>query len=370
MTTPPRKTRTSGTAASVVLPERYKKGRSEALSGGFGVAQKVHDTFLDRTVVYKSMQDSNDNGQLLQEIRAIAAARSRHVVEIYDVIFDSDVKVAGIVIEHLPGREFSEFYKEAAVSVAAYLRVLYQLATAVRDIHAAGVTHRDLKLGNIRESVSGILKVFDFGLSSLDSTYKTKNNRGTEVYAAPELYVSDAIITPQMDIYALGVCAWALATAKFPPELLEAPPQRSASAPSIKAVLTDLPEDVASAIDRCLHTNASQRPSAKDLSELFARHLVRDQHKGIFVLESSTYELSSTKVNANIRVEGRGTMKIAYDGLAFTVVAVTGDVFKNNALVGSGDKVDGACLFTFGGESLGRNRTHIPFFPSHPEVIL
>ncbi len=107
-----------------------------------------------------------------------------------------------------------------------YLRILYQIAAALADIHAAGVTHRDLKPGNMRESASRIPKVFDFGLATTSKrNYATANNRGTRVYAAPELYVNGATITREMDIYAFGVCAWAFASDKLPPELLESPPQ-------------------------------------------------------------------------------------------------------------------------------------------------
>src|SRR4051812_23703359 len=124
MTTPRSKLRKSSAVASPALPKRYEKGKSGSLSGGFGVVEKVHDTFLDRTVVLKSMQDSDDNDQLLQEIKAIAAARSRHVVEIYDVILDKAGNVAGIIIEYLPGRDFDTFHKEASANLAGYLRVL------------------------------------------------------------------------------------------------------------------------------------------------------------------------------------------------------------------------------------------------------
>lgn len=370
--TPRRSTsRASSAAASSGLPPRYVKGKSGALSGGFGVVEKVHDTFLDRTVVFKSMQDSDDNDQLLQEIRAIAAARSRHVVEIYDVILDDAGNVTGIIIEYLPGRDFDGFHKEAQADPAAYLRVLYQVATAVSDIHAAGVTHRDLKLANMRASVSGILKVFDFGLSSVDSKYATTNNRGTRVYAAPELYVKGATITPQMDIYALGICAWALASAKFPAELLEAPPQRSNRAPSIRSVLPSLPEDLSEEIDRCLHPEPSERPKADALSRLLSRHLVRDQHKGLLVLDNGgIYEISHATRNAVLRIRSMGELKVQYDGVSFYIAAASGEVFKNNNTVVVGTSIEGACLFTFGGAHLGNKRSWIPFFPSHPEIIL
>ena len=126
-----------------------------------------------------------------------------------------------------------KFHLEAAQSPYIYLKVLYQIATALRDLHAVGIIHRDLKLENFKESSAGVVKLFDFGISSPDRGYQTKENKGTMYYAAPELYVAGATITPGMDIYAFGVCAWALAVEKLPYQLKEQPPQTSGACPSI-----------------------------------------------------------------------------------------------------------------------------------------
>jgi serine/threonine protein kinase len=157
------------------------------------------------------MQDSANNEQLQNEVQGLCKARSRHVVEVYDVITNEDGEITGVVIERLRGRDFSAFHKEAAGSPYLYIKILYQLACALRDLHAVGIVHRDLKIDNFKESAAGIVKLFDFGISSPDGGYKTKQNKGTLTYAAPELYVPGAMITPEMDIYALGICAWALA---------------------------------------------------------------------------------------------------------------------------------------------------------------
>ncbi len=53
-----------------VLPPRYQRIKTAQLSGGYGVVEKVHDTFLDRTVVFKTMQDSQNKDQHLNEILA------------------------------------------------------------------------------------------------------------------------------------------------------------------------------------------------------------------------------------------------------------------------------------------------------------
>lgn len=355
----------------VNLPARYKPLSQGIESGGFGSVVPMEDAFLRRIVLLKEMHDPSGNSQLKNEIQGLCSARSRHVVEIYDVIYNGE-DVVGVIIERLRGRSFVEFWKEAPQDVLGYLKILYQISTALGDIHAAGVVHRDLKLENFKESSAGILKIFDFGISSPSVGYETMENKGTLGYVAPEFCIPGALITREMDVYAFGVCAWKLASQKLPKVLLELPPQNSARCPSIEVAMPQLLHpDVVRAIDSCLDPSASARPSAKALSELFARHLVRGKHKGLFVHgNKEVFELSSEKTNVNIKIGNLGEISVIYDGLQFKISSVAGSVRLNNKLVGVGDILHEACLFSFGDRSLGSSQEWVTFFSSHPEVVL
>ena len=362
----------------MTLPARYKPLSKGALAGGFGSVSPLEDTFLRRIVLLKVMQDPANNAQLQNEIRGLCKARSRHVIEVYDVILNSKGEISGIIIERLRGRDFTAFYKEAAKDPQLYLKILYQIACALRDLHAVGIIHRDLKLDNFRESAAGVLKLFDFGISSEDGGYKTKQNKGTLVYAAPELYVPGATITPEMDVYALGVCAWALASPGFPPPLLEKPPQSTSCAPSISAVMPTAPAhphglhaEVVALLDACLDPNPSGRPTANHLSSVLALHLIRGKHRGLFVQgRAKVIELSAQQPTVNLKIGGLGDIQISYDGLRFIVTAVNGSVRINNVPVKVGDVLHESCLLSFGDPSLGSAQQWITFFASHPEVVL
>lgn len=362
-----------------MLPARYKLLTKSVVAGGFGSVVPVEDTFLRRVVLYKSMQDKQNNDQLVSEIRGLSKARSRHVIDIYDVVKDELGRVEGVVIERLRGRGFADFHREALANPGGYLRILYQVATALRDLHKAGVIHRDLKLDNFKESASGVVKLFDFGISSPDGGYQTTQNRGTVVYAAPELYASGATITNEMDVYAFGVCAWALAMPAFPNELLERPPQRSGRCPSLREVWREsgtrdkylLDEDLLNTLDSCLDPDPVQRPSAATLSSLLERHLVRNQHRGLFVRgNAEMVELSRADPDVTIKIGKLGSLRVAYDGIFFRVQTVTGDVYINNRAVVPGIVLHESCLLTFGEYSLGPEREWVTFFASQPEVVL
>ena len=161
------------------LPPRYKILTKSVLAGGFGTVIPLEDSFLRRVVLLKVMQDAANNAQLQNELKGLCKARSRYVVEVYDVISNEKGEIEGVVIERLRGRDFAAFHKEAASHPQVFLKVLYQLACALRDLHAVGIVHRDLKIDNFKESAAGVVKLFDFGISSPDGGYKTKQNKGT-----------------------------------------------------------------------------------------------------------------------------------------------------------------------------------------------
>lgn len=360
------------------LPPRYKVLTKSVIAGGFGAVIPLEDAFLRRVVLLKVIQDPANNAQLQNELIGLCKARSRYVVEVYDVITNEKGEITGIVIERLRGRDFSSFNKEAPGNPQGYLKILYQLACALRDLHAAGIIHRDLKLDNFKESAAGIVKLFDFGISSPDGGYKTKQNKGTLVYAAPELYVPGATITPEMDIYALGVCAWALAHPKFPKQLMEQPPQTSERAPSISNVIPTadkhadgLHKEVIDILDACLDPEPKSRPSAERISSVLARHLSRNKHRGLFVQGAATViELSAKQPSVILKIGTLGRLKVTYDGLRFSIAEVEGSVSINNIPAEQGHVLHQACVLGFGNENLGSARQWVTFFSSHPEVVL
>lgn len=354
------------------LPERYKPVSKGVIAGGFGAVIPLEDTYLRRVVLLKAMQDSANNAQLANEIRGLSLARSRHVVEIYDVVTNNSGEIEGVIIERLRGRDFHDFYLQAHASPHAYLKVLYQVSAALSDLHAAGIIHRDLKLDNFKESQSGVVKLFDFGISSPDGGYQTKENKGTLYYAAPELYVSDATITPEMDIYAFGVCAWALASKSLPSELKECPPQKSRRCPSIEEAMPNvLHPEVVALLDECLNPNPARRPKANELKEILAKHLVFNRHRGLFIQQQKqVVELSAAQPVVTIKIPTLGELRVEYDGLVFRVAGCTGSVRINNTAAYVGAVLHDACLLSFGDSSLGAKQQWVTFFSSHPGVVL
>lgn len=108
---------------------------------------------------------------------------------------------------------------EMTVGVDATRRLLLfsQLAAAVRDIHAAGLIHLDIKPQNVLlASGTRDVRLADLGLATLDASRTTHRSRigGTRAYTAPE--VATGIISNKADMYSLAMVFFEIAAGSLP----------------------------------------------------------------------------------------------------------------------------------------------------------
>lgn len=91
--------------------------------------------------------------------------------------------------------------------------LFYQILCGLKYIHSAEVIHRDLKPGNILCTLSGCLKICDFGLArglaaqfftSKDNYHDITNYVATRWYRAPELILSDKAYDKSIDMWSAG----------------------------------------------------------------------------------------------------------------------------------------------------------------------
>src|SRR6185436_3326443 len=94
------------------------------------------------------------------------------------------------------------------------VRIMSEVCAGLASAHRVGITHRDIKPGNIFISASGQVKVLDFGLARLVTaeTMTTKGAfMGTPFYMAPEQW-GDAKVDHRVDIFAAGTVFYELLT--------------------------------------------------------------------------------------------------------------------------------------------------------------
>ncbi|KAG2494544.1 hypothetical protein HYH03_007311 [Edaphochlamys debaryana] len=102
------------------------------------------------------------------------------------------------------------------------LHIGMQICSALAYLHPT-VVHRDLKPANVllinADSVAPIVKLADFGLSSLQNTvrFTTHAGVGTAAYMAPEtLHPVGAAVTHHVDMYAVGIIMYEMLAGQRP----------------------------------------------------------------------------------------------------------------------------------------------------------
>src|SRR6202140_1181869 len=201
-------------------------------AGGMGEAYRAKDTRLDRIVAIKvlpaHLADSPELRERFErEARAIASLNHPHICIIYDVGHQDGTDY--LVMEYLEGETLAQRLLEGSLPLEQVLQYAIQIADALDKAHRKGVTHRDLKPGNIMLTKSGA-KLLDFGLAKLRqngapaaplSQLSTAQNAvtaegtilGTLQYMAPE-QLEGKEADARTDIFAFGAVVHEMTTGR------------------------------------------------------------------------------------------------------------------------------------------------------------
>ena len=343
---------------------RYKPTGNNS-AGGMGEVIECEDTHLRRRVVIKRLRPGLEQRHLLNEQKLLAQLRSKHVVQLYDIVQLSDrgTSEPAIVLEHIEGELLGVgAYQEDR----KYLHVLWQIASGLKDIHQHGIIHRDIKPGNIILDKEGVVKIIDFGLSRENFNAATVNFSGTPVFMAPELWSPGKInFNSKIDVYAFGVTAIALLTSKVPASL-QNPNSSSITQSELQALMPSIASDVSGLIFRCLERPPELRPSMEEVCATISRHLCFNSHRATVVFNGKSHFLDKNHRKITLNAAGVGNISIEYNGLDFIVPAVSGHISINNTPTSPDIIMPGCCVITFG---IDKNRRFVTFDISHPEIM-
>jgi serine/threonine-protein kinase len=162
------------------------------------------------------------NRRFLLEASVAARISHPHVVKIFD--YGEAPEGCFIAMELLEGRSLSEeIARGGALSPARAVHVVLQAARALREAHALGVVHRDVKPANVylikQDDDDDFVKVLDFGLvheSKADGRDQgTDAIMGSPRYMAPE-QVQGKEVDARADVYSLGAVLYAMLTGHPP----------------------------------------------------------------------------------------------------------------------------------------------------------
>jgi len=183
-------------------------------AGGTPIAAKV----LREELIH----DSDFLTRFLREYEIFGRIRSRHVGRIFSYGFSDNS--AYILMEYIGGGDVRTYFAENYVNQGKTLSIFRQLLTALSDVHAAGVVHRDLKPHNVMFREDGSLAMVDFGIARIigePAITQQGTLLGTPNYMSPEM-IAGKPVDARSDLYSAGVLLYQI-LAKRPPFEAETP---------------------------------------------------------------------------------------------------------------------------------------------------
>ncbi len=139
-----------------------------------------------------------------------------HICQIYDAGIGEDSGY--IVMEYVPGGTMESFCAaKALLPVAEVVEIIFKCTRALAYAHMQGVTHRDIKPGNILyASAPTDVRISDFGLALNVGAETTQiTGVGSPAYMSPE-QIREELVDHRTDLYSLGVVMYQMLAGTLP----------------------------------------------------------------------------------------------------------------------------------------------------------
>ncbi|KAI7901087.1 kinase-like domain-containing protein [Cokeromyces recurvatus] len=144
-----------------------------------------------------------------------------NIIEALDLIQEENGTSFYEIMEYAPNDMFNVVMSRmmSREEIACCWR---QLLNGVNYLHSIGIAHRDLKLDNLVLDHMGILKIIDFGCSTVfkypfdNSITMTKGVFGSDPYIAPEQYTQSLYDPRLSDIWSCGIIFVCMIIHRFP----------------------------------------------------------------------------------------------------------------------------------------------------------
>ena len=266
-----------------VLQGRYTLER-ELGQGGMATVFLAHDVRHGRSVAIKLLDPAVTSTigveRFLREISITARLQHPHILTLIES--GQEGGLVYYVMPHIEGESLRiRLGHQPPLSVTGAVWIAREVADALAHAHVHGVIHRDIKPENILVA-EGHAWVADFGIARAIETSGDKSLTmaglpiGTPAYMSPEQAEGRPDVDGRSDSYSLGCVLFEMLTGR-PPFLgrsarvvmnhhVATPP------PSISEFRSDLPPELAAAVDRAIAKNPADRfQTAKDFGAALQR---------------------------------------------------------------------------------------------------
>lgn len=215
---------------------------------------------------------------LAQEARL--SGRLNHPNIVQTLALQQSRRTCRVIMEYVEGVTLSQLldymrHQQQSLPLSIVLELMRQLCEGLQYAHSAldaegtpmKLIHRDLKPGNLLVSVSGVLKIADFGLARVsmlaEDARLLRGLRGTLAYMAPEQARCEHL-DARSDLFALGLILYEMLTL----ERLHSQPSGTTELAQVQHPelqpkldrLQHVPAPLATLLARLLHADREGRP--------------------------------------------------------------------------------------------------------------
>ena len=288
--------------------------------GGMGRVYKVLDKEIGEKVALKLLNpeiaaESKTIERFRNELKTARQISHKNVCRMYHFAKDEDTHY--ITMEYVRGEDLKSMIRMMGrLSPGQTVSIAKQVCEGLAEAHKLVVVHRDLKPQNIMIDRDGNVKIMDFGIArSLKAKGITGAGMmiGTPEYMSPE-QVEGKETDERSDIYALGIILFEMLTGKVPFEgetpLSVALKHKTEAPPDPRKINTQVPDDLARLILRCLEKEKGKRyQDAQEMLGEFAKI-----EKGIPTEEKALPQrkpLTSKEVTVKLRKRWKAIAAVA-----------------------------------------------------------
>jgi hypothetical protein len=241
-------------------------------AGAFGEVWLAEDLHLGRPVALKTVRPGGSAGdaarrlaRLRDEARVLAGLRCRHVVRVH--AWRESAGVPYLVLQYVPGGSLADRVREEGpLPWQQAARHVADVAEGLREIHRAGLVHRDVKPANLLwdpEADEALLT--DFGVAA--RLADAGGPAGTPFYMPPEAFAGR--VGPAQDVYGLAATLFWLVVGAVPfpgPSAEEVVAQAAGGLPDPDERCAGLPAALERLMRRGLDPDPARRPSAEEFA--------------------------------------------------------------------------------------------------------
>lgn len=241
--------------------------------GGFGITYKAWDNVLETVVAVKEYYptglvqrvpgkpqviiytgESKEEymqglERFLDEAKNMAKFVDNPNIVHVDAFLEEN-NTAYLVMEYLPGMTLKSYLKSKGgrIGCEEVIPIADAVITALKEIHAGGIIHRDISPDNIMLCNDGRIKLLDFGAARFSDAdqERTRSIILKPGFAPPEQYQAKSKQGPWTDIYALCATVYRAITGVLPDESVNRVIEDTVQSPI--QIYSDIPERISNTV--------------------------------------------------------------------------------------------------------------------------